>query len=156
MEEEVRLEVVDCEIFRASAVLVIILAESVYRPTDAMIDAILTQQYGHPGAVLIALYVGGPCVAVAGIRHSGAGSAQLMHIAVAPACRGKGFGRMLLERLIEEQDLRELTAETDDGAVGFYRKCGFTIQSLGEKYPGTERFLCIRRSPDREARAESD
>ena len=33
-------------------------------------------------------------------------------------------------------------AETDRDAVDFYRSCGFTIESLGEKYPRIERFLC--------------
>lgn len=32
--------------------------------------------------------------------------------------------------------------ETDNDAVDFYRKYGFEITSLGEKYPGVERFLC--------------
>ncbi len=148
--EEVCLKVVDSEILRASAVLVRILAECVYQPTDEMIDAILTQHYNHPRAVLVALCASGQCVAVAGIRHSGDGSAQLMHIAVAPASRGRGFGRMLVDRLIREQGLREVMAETDAGAVGFYLRCGFTIESLGEKYPRTERFLCRWRSPNPE------
>lgn len=33
-------------------------------------------------------------------------------------------------------------AETDNDAVGFYRSYGFEVTSLGEKYPGVERFLC--------------
>ncbi len=33
-------------------------------------------------------------------------------------------------------------AETDNDAVNFYWKYGFEITSLGEKYPGVERFLC--------------
>ncbi|WP_268921683.1 hypothetical protein [Metabacillus sediminilitoris] len=35
-----------------------------------------------------------------------------------------------------------ITAETDKEAVVFYRNYGFKITSLGEKYPGVERFLC--------------
>ena len=34
------------------------------------------------------------------------------------------------------------TAETDKDAVDFYRKLGFSVTSLGEKYPGVERFHC--------------
>lgn len=37
-----------------------------------------------------------------------------------------------------------LVAETDADAVGFYRHSGFEVMSLGEKYPGTERFSCRR------------
>ena len=38
--------------------------------------------------------------------------------------------------------LEEITAETDRDAVEFYRRVGFEVESLGEQYPGTERFLC--------------
>ena len=31
---------------------------------------------------------------------------------------------------------------TDDEAVEFYKKIGFQVKSLGEKYPGVERFCC--------------
>jgi hypothetical protein len=33
-------------------------------------------------------------------------------------------------------------AETDEEAADFYRNIGFTVESLGEKYPGIERFKC--------------
>jgi hypothetical protein len=35
-----------------------------------------------------------------------------------------------------------LTAQTDRDAEGFYRVCGFQIESRGMLYAGTERFLC--------------
>lgn len=40
------------------------------------------------------------------------------------------------------EDYLVVSAETDADAVEFYRKYGFKIKSLGEKYPGVERFLC--------------
>ena len=40
--------------------------------------------------------------------------------------------------------LIRLIAETDQEAVGFYRKCGFKVESLGELYPGVERFRCVK------------
>jgi hypothetical protein len=45
----------------------------------------------------------------------------------------------------EQFNLKELVAETDQDAVKFYRRWGFQIQSLGEKYPNTERFQCTWR-----------
>ncbi|PFE51898.1 GNAT family N-acetyltransferase, partial [Bacillus cereus] len=39
-------------------------------------------------------------------------------------------------------ELTYIEAETDKEAVGFYKKCNFKIESLGEKYPGIERFYC--------------
>lgn len=38
--------------------------------------------------------------------------------------------------------LHHLDAETDADAVDFYRRCGFAVESLGERYPGVERFRC--------------
>ncbi|EJS58105.1 hypothetical protein ICA_01925 [Bacillus cereus BAG1O-3] len=35
-----------------------------------------------------------------------------------------------------------IEAETDDGAVEFYKRIGFQVKSLGEKYTGIERFPC--------------
>jgi ribosomal protein S18 acetylase RimI-like enzyme len=41
-----------------------------------------------------------------------------------------------------------LEAETDGDAVGFYRRIGFGIESLGEKYPGRARFRCVLHGAD--------
>ena len=38
--------------------------------------------------------------------------------------------------------LKYLVAETDADAIGFYQCCGFAVESLGELYPGVERFRC--------------
>ena len=41
--------------------------------------------------------------------------------------------------------LTYIEAETDKEAVEFYKKIGFQVKSLGEKYPGIERFhLCFK------------
>jgi ribosomal protein S18 acetylase RimI-like enzyme len=67
---------------------------------------------------------------------------HLLHLAVEPESRGVGFGRgILLETIAEFQPARIVT-ETDEEAVEFYRNVGFVINSLGEKYPGVERFQC--------------
>ncbi|MNY68257.1 hypothetical protein D3C86_2059900 [compost metagenome] len=51
-----------------------------------------------------------------------------------------GFGRGMLLEIIEDMQPTRITAETDEEAVQFYRNVGFVISSLGEKYPGVERF----------------
>ncbi|MFF1684935.1 MULTISPECIES: GNAT family N-acetyltransferase [unclassified Streptomyces] len=65
-----------------------------------------------------------------------------VHIAVAPSCQGLGLGRELLKAAVTKFDFRRITARTDTEAVGFYRRCGFSVGSLGEVYPGVERFDC--------------
>nr|WP_167280073.1 GNAT family N-acetyltransferase [Paenibacillus lupini] len=68
----------------------------------------------------------------------------ILHIAVDQGMRGKGFGRALLDEVMSLYELTTLKTETDKDAVGFYRTCGFRIESLGELYPGVERFLCTK------------
>ncbi|WP_442604321.1 GNAT family N-acetyltransferase [Paenibacillus sp. KN14-4R] len=67
---------------------------------------------------------------------------EITHLAVHPDSRGAGFGRGIILELIEIKQPASLIAETDEEAVDFYRSIGFTIVSLGEKYPGVERFEC--------------
>jgi N-acetylglutamate synthase-like GNAT family acetyltransferase len=68
---------------------------------------------------------------------------ELRHIAVQPEERGKGYGRGLILELLEVKQPAIIEAETDEDSVDFYRNVGFSIVSLGEKYPGVERFKCI-------------
>lgn len=63
-------------------------------------------------------------------------------IAVAPAVRGRGVGRALVDALRAADPDAALLAETDDDAVGFYRAAGFVAVSLGERYPGVVRYRC--------------
>lgn len=48
----------------------------------------------------------------------------------------------MINEFIKTNRIVRIRAETDKDAVGFYKKNGFTITSLGEKYPGVERFDC--------------
>jgi ribosomal protein S18 acetylase RimI-like enzyme len=66
----------------------------------------------------------------------------IRHIVVAPLWRRCGIGQLMIDEAAAFLGLSVLEAETDADAVNFYRACGFAIRSLGEKYPGTERFLC--------------
>lgn len=70
---------------------------------------------------------------------------RLVAIAVAFDVRGRGYGRSLVDALPSLLEITELEAETDIDAVGFYRAVGFTVRSIGEKFPGVERFVCRRR-----------
>ena len=67
--------------------------------------------------------------------------AAILSLSVSPARQQKGVGRALIAHVRACIRL-PLYAETDDDAVGFYQKCGFSITSLGEKYPGVIRYGC--------------
>ncbi|WP_239984546.1 hypothetical protein [Lentibacillus sediminis] len=48
----------------------------------------------------------------------------------------------MIKFICNKHSLQFISAETDKDAVVFYQNLGFQITSLGEKYPGVERFLC--------------
>lgn len=68
---------------------------------------------------------------------------EIKHIAVKPGHRKQGLGKRMIMELMDENSVTRIEAETDKDAVDFYRSLGFQIRSLGEKYPGVERFECI-------------
>lgn len=66
---------------------------------------------------------------------------RILHIATDRAARRTGVGRQLLAALREKTPPQlPLVAETDLDALGFYLANDFIAESLGEKYPGVERF----------------
>jgi len=77
-----------------------------------------------------------------GIQLTSSSACEIKHIAVLPSFRGKAIGKQMVEFVISEYRLHRLFAETDMEAVDFYRRLGFSIVSLGEKYVGVERFYC--------------
>lgn len=71
---------------------------------------------------------------------------EIKHIAVSPNHRRIGIGSKMINIILEKYSLSFMFAETDKDAVNFYKNYGFKITSLGEKYPGVERFQCILKS----------
>ncbi|WP_338131242.1 GNAT family N-acetyltransferase [Cohnella rhizosphaerae] len=84
----------------------------------------------------------GEIIGVIGYETDANRVATIRHIAVHPDERGKGYGRGMVLHLLTAADPERIEAETDEEGVNFYRSIGFTVQSLGEKYPGIERFRC--------------
>lgn len=81
-------------------------------------------------------------IALIGYEMREDGVLTIRHLAVLPEAQGGGYGRGIILETLEREKPKAAVAETDEEAVEFYRRIGFTIESLGEKYPGTERFLC--------------
>ena len=77
-----------------------------------------------------------------GFRLQPPDGAVIRHIAVRRDHRRQGIGRQMIFQVCSTYSLGLIYAETDHDAVDFYRKVGFAVESLGEKYPGIERFAC--------------
>ncbi|WP_404328780.1 GNAT family N-acetyltransferase [Mesobacillus maritimus] len=67
---------------------------------------------------------------------------EIKHIAVLPKLRGQSIGSKMVKFVCEKHGLSLISAETDCDAEEFYRKYGFEVINLGEKYPGVKRFRC--------------
>ncbi|WNQ11925.1 GNAT family N-acetyltransferase [Paenibacillus aurantius] len=124
-----------------------LLACSVFPDPDRVMETIETYRreperelYGHESE--------GEIIGLIGFRLENGGTLTIDHLAVRPDCRGAGFGRGLLLETLELKEPREMVAETDEDAVDFYRSTGFIVVSLGENYPGAERFRCIYRAEE--------
>lgn len=107
---------------------------------DERLNPVVQRYRDETTSKLLAATVSQHPVGVLGYMETSA-EATVLHIATAPRLRGIGIGSTLLRvlrRLIPAG--LPIVAETDSDAVGFYRSNGFQVASLGEKYPGIERF----------------
>ncbi|MEI4770172.1 GNAT family N-acetyltransferase [Psychrobacillus sp. FJAT-51614] len=84
----------------------------------------------------------GSLIGCIGIEIISSNLIEIKHIAVSSSERGKGRGSQMIDFVCAHFSFCRIQAETDRDAVEFYRKYGFKIKSLGEKYPGVERFMC--------------
>ena len=93
-----------------------------------------------PATALLAAVVDDEIVGVIGYA-AGDSEVTVLHIATAPHARGAGVGTHLLAAVRRAFPAGvPIVAETDEDALGFYTANDFTATSLGEKYPGVERF----------------
>jgi len=84
--------------------------------------------------------VEGEIVGCIGIEQISLSECEIKHIAVLDDQREKGIGSKMINFIASKYS--SIVAETDYEAVDFYRRYGFSIASIGEEYPGVERFLC--------------
>ena len=70
---------------------------------------------------------------------------EICHIAVAENARGKGIGSAMVAALRDKYSDMNIQVETDDGAVDFYRKCGFEAIAFYKQYDGKDfrRWTCV-------------
>jgi RimJ/RimL family protein N-acetyltransferase len=103
------------------------------------------ERYRHdPAAELLLAVLDAKPVGLVGYAV-GRAEIQLLHVATSEPLRRRGIGRRLVSAVV---DLGlPIVAETDQASVGFYRALGFTVESLGDKYPGVERFAVRRGAP---------
>ena len=136
------MELVDVTLRLAEPQFMELLTISVGYPTPEKLAAIGDSYAQEPSWNAYALLKNSVVVGVVGFQITSPGCGRIRNIAVLPKARGLGHGRRLIEGVRERATLNELYAETDADAVQFYKRRGFSVESLGERYPGVERFAC--------------
>lgn len=86
----------------------------------------------------------GKAVGVIVLSFAAPGSMEIAGIAVDPAARGQGVGSHMIRQAVRRYRPRHVCAETDDDAVGFYRKNGFRAAAFSEMRGGEAavRYRC--------------
>ncbi len=123
-----------------------VISHSVYRPTEEKLMALADKFESDRDIHTFACDDDGEFCGVIVLKGMGNGEFEIRSIAVDPSFRNRGIASILISHAVDTLECSLLKAETDEDAVGFYRKYGFHIESLGEKYPGTVRYLCLLRT----------
>jgi len=111
------------------------------------LEAVADRYRRDPSVRLLVASLDGRPVGVAGYVV-GKSTVTVLHVATAPSLQHRGIGMKLLDAVGGATGYRlPLVTETDQASVGFYESTGFAVESLGEKYPGVERFTVTRSSP---------
>ncbi|HNX13774.1 MAG TPA: GNAT family N-acetyltransferase [Oscillospiraceae bacterium] len=115
---------------------------SMYLPTPEKLALRAAAYQADPDVSVFACFDKEKPLGTIVLTNHGAQSFEIMSIAVIPNCRNQGIGSKLITYAAQSLHCAQITAETDNDAIGFYRRCGFVITSLGEKYPKCIRYLC--------------
>ena len=70
-------------------------------------------------------------------------TAEILDIAVKPKYQGQGIGSMLIDYIFSKFKVNKIIAETDDDAIGFYKKYGFTVADTKVNFD-VKRYTCLK------------
>ena len=68
-------------------------------------------------------------------------TAEILDIAVIPEYKGNGIGSRLIDYIFTRFAVSKIIAETDDDAIGFYKKYGFSVIDT-RLNRDTKRYVC--------------
>lgn len=117
-----------------------LLKPSVYNPTPERLKDRAEKYSADKNIFVYVCKTGGIYVGIVVFRMEN-GTAEILDIAVKPEYRKHGIGRSLIDFIFTQFPIYTITAETDDEAVGFYKRCGFDVIGFGMKC-NTKRYIC--------------
>lgn len=119
-----------------------LLAPSVYNPTE---ERLLNRakKYQEDESTNIYVYKeDGEYKAIVVFKITN-NSTVILDIAVKPDYQGQGIGSKLIDFIFNSFNVNNITAETDDDAIGFYKKYGFTVADTKVKFDA-KRYTCVK------------
>lgn len=119
-----------------------VISLSMYMPTKEKLNSRIDKYESDANVSAFACDDNGFICGTIILRHTANDEFEILGIATAPSHRNQGVASRLIAFAVDTLKCRTIKAETDDDAVGFYRRFGFQVNSLGEKYPGCVRYLC--------------
>lgn len=112
--------------------LIEVILPSIGNPTKEKVQHIL-ESYQADDHRLIGTIINDRIVGIIGIKLN-KNTAIIKHISILESFRKQGIARKLVQHIIDYFSLKELYAETDEDAVGFYRSLGFKCKEADGKY----------------------
>lgn len=132
--------IVDVKASLFDSEILTLLAPSVYDPTPERLKHRAEKYTEDKNVFVYACKTNGVYTGII-IFEAENDAAKILDIAVEPEYRNHGIGRSLIDFILNQFSVDTITAETDDEADGFYKKCGFSVTPT-EKVGGTERYFC--------------
>lgn len=121
-----------------------IYASCMYHPTYEEYKAQM-EDYLHDSSVKVFVCENrGKRIGMMVLKSSGV-AAEIIGIAVSDNARHKGIGKELIQSVIKSEEIERIKAQTDDGSIGFYRKCGFSEEKTVVEYSdgSAVRYNCV-------------
>ena len=111
-----------------------------FMPTEEKFNKKIDQFLNDNSIKIFACFNQGEIVGVIVISFSEQRKIEIIGIAVELSARGKGIGSYMINQIVKDYGLISVYAETDNDAVGFYRKNNFSVTDFYETY-GDETVL---------------
>ena len=115
-----------------------------FMPTEEKFNKKVEQFLNNNSVKIFACFSHGKIVGIMVVSFKEQKKIEIIGIAVDVSTRGKGIGSYMINQVINNYGLLSVYAETDNDAVGFYRKNGFNIMEFSETYDGAivVRYKC--------------
>lgn len=117
-----------------------LLKPSVYDPTAERLKRRAEKYSADKNTFVYACKIDGVYVGIVVLKTEN-GTAEILDIAVKPEYRKKCIGKSLIDFILNQFPVDTITAETDNEAVEFYKRCGFDVIGFGMKC-NNKRYIC--------------